>query len=216
MKAENQENSWSEQLMFCLILKLGSCCLQGISASAWASLLYVSEFFIFHCVQTSGLTVSSDPLDACCCLVIENAPWWSWLLNCHTVKVWAVQCSCVTGNIVCLFVCLKADYDFLEWTRNFHQQGTRTCLCPGTASWNRLVSEHWKENCHVKDWLIVGHNFIFKISYSMTGITCRLVFSCVSASRLCQCQNLPWFLWWEGGRESGCVRACVPMCKCGK
>jgi len=42
------------------------------SVSAWASLPYPIEPFIFHCVQTSGFTVSSDPLDSCC-LVIENA-----------------------------------------------------------------------------------------------------------------------------------------------
>jgi hypothetical protein len=37
-------------------------------------------------------------------------------------------------------VSLKADYDFLEWTQDFQQQGIMTCLCPGTASWNRSVS----------------------------------------------------------------------------
>jgi hypothetical protein len=53
------------------------------------------------------------------------------LLDCYDMR-W----SCVTNNMLCL----KADYDFLEWTQDFHQQGTMTCLCPGTASWNRSVS----------------------------------------------------------------------------
>jgi len=43
------------------------------------------------------------------------------------------------ANILFVQYGFQADYDFLEWTRNFHQQGTRTCLCPGTASWNSIA-----------------------------------------------------------------------------
>ncbi|XP_021936074.1 uncharacterized protein LOC110837829 isoform X2 [Zootermopsis nevadensis] len=43
------------------------------------------------------------------------------------------------SNILLVQYGFQADYDFLEWTRDFHQQGAMTCLCPGTASWNSLA-----------------------------------------------------------------------------
>lgn len=43
------------------------------------------------------------------------------------------------SNVLFVQYGFQADYDFLEWTQDFHQQGTMTCLCPGTASWNSLA-----------------------------------------------------------------------------
>nr|CAD7257034.1 unnamed protein product [Timema shepardi] len=44
----------------------------------------------------------------------------------------------IPPNILLVEYGFQADYDFQEWTRDFHNQGTMTLLCPGTASWNRL------------------------------------------------------------------------------
>ncbi|XP_069671476.1 uncharacterized protein [Periplaneta americana] len=43
------------------------------------------------------------------------------------------------ANVLFVQYGFQADYDFLEWTRDLHQQGVMTCLCPGTASWNSLA-----------------------------------------------------------------------------
>nr|CAD7571545.1 unnamed protein product [Timema californicum] len=45
----------------------------------------------------------------------------------------------IPPNILLVEYGFQADYDFQEWTRDFHNQGTMTLLCPGTASWNSLA-----------------------------------------------------------------------------
>ncbi|XP_039293769.1 uncharacterized protein LOC111057243 [Nilaparvata lugens] len=42
-------------------------------------------------------------------------------------------------NMVLVEYGFQADYDFLEWTEEYHIRGCTTCLCPGTASWNSLA-----------------------------------------------------------------------------
>ncbi|XP_046665376.1 uncharacterized protein LOC124357531 isoform X2 [Homalodisca vitripennis] len=55
------------------------------------------------------------------------------LHNLHLSKVY------VPPNIVLMDYGFQADYDFADWTQEFHQYGCTTCLCPGTASWNSLA-----------------------------------------------------------------------------
>ncbi|XP_054264092.1 uncharacterized protein LOC128987330 isoform X1 [Macrosteles quadrilineatus] len=55
------------------------------------------------------------------------------LHNLHLAKVY------VPANIVLMDYGFQADYDFADWTQEFHQYGCTTCLCPGTASWNSLA-----------------------------------------------------------------------------
>jgi hypothetical protein len=126
--AGNQENGWSERLVSCLILLEPACFnpMNSLFFTVYEQIWIHSMLWCFGLVLLFG--------------VWEYCSWWCWLMNYPAVQTWAVNCCFVTDNILCL----KADYDFLEWTRNFHQQGTRTCLCPGTASWNRLVSQLWK------------------------------------------------------------------------
>ncbi|XP_075233962.1 uncharacterized protein LOC142331764 [Lycorma delicatula] len=45
----------------------------------------------------------------------------------------------VPSNMILIEYGFLADYDFLEWTKGYHQLGCATCLCPGTASWNSLA-----------------------------------------------------------------------------
>lgn len=45
----------------------------------------------------------------------------------------------IPANVVLVEYGFQADYDFVQWTQDFRQQGNMTCLCPGTASWNSLA-----------------------------------------------------------------------------
>ncbi|XP_063217542.1 uncharacterized protein LOC134528147 [Bacillus rossius redtenbacheri] len=57
----------------------------------------------------------------------------------HHLEAGAAARVDVPANVLLVEYGFQADYDFLQWTREFYQQGGMTCLCPGTASWNSLA-----------------------------------------------------------------------------
>lgn len=71
-------------------------CLSRLALYQWTPHFSLCTVIWIHGIQWSfGRMLLVGDWECCC--------WWYWLLNCPTVKAWAVQCSCVTGNILCLF-----------------------------------------------------------------------------------------------------------------
>nr|CAD7198949.1 unnamed protein product [Timema douglasi] len=82
----------------------------------------------------------------------------------------------IPPNILLVEYGFQADYDFQEWTRDFHNQGAMTLLCPGTASWNRLenlfilfsdIATVVTANTLLTNFILMASTFIVSLTFNV-------------------------------------------------